>query len=261
MTDDLMKDDKPQQEEQLDPNKDYLQELVGPGRKFRDEKELAKGKFESDSYIKVLERRLDEMRNDYLSMKNESVTSKRLEELIAQLSDKKSPSSEEPERKEEHQPMFDPKQIDSLVSSKIQEHELSRQQTTNFNTVRDRLKERYGANYKQRLQEQIEDLGITEQDLNDMARRQPKVLLRTLGLDKTTASDVYQAPPTSSQRSDSAQGNTPDRTWSYYQGLKEKDPKIYFDRKTAVQMQEDAIRLGDKFYDGNFYVKGLHERN
>jgi hypothetical protein len=53
----------------LDENKNYYEELVGEGKKFKDEKELAKGKWIADEYVKTLERSLDEMRNDYKGLR------------------------------------------------------------------------------------------------------------------------------------------------------------------------------------------------
>jgi hypothetical protein len=47
-------------------------------------------------------------------------------------------SNEKPQVNEEHQPVIDPKQIESLVSSQIQAHEMSRQQAKNFKMVEDR---------------------------------------------------------------------------------------------------------------------------
>jgi hypothetical protein len=252
----MMEDDTPPQ---LDPSKDYFAELVGEGRKFKDPQTLARSKVESDNYVKILERRIDAIREDYLKVKEENNTSKRLEDLIDQMSSKSQDRDNTQQRQEERQPTVDLKQIESLVSSKIQEDYASRQQSANFNTVKEKLKERYGENFKARLEEQLEDLGITEKDLNDMARRQPKVLIRTLGLDKQPEREQFQSPPYSSQRSDSFSPSSPKkRTWAHYQKIKAENPKAWLDPKIAVQMQKDAIEQGDAFYDGDFYKPGLH---
>lgn len=44
----------------LDDSVDYVAELVGEGKKFREIKDLAKGKVESDRYIEVLTKKLDD---------------------------------------------------------------------------------------------------------------------------------------------------------------------------------------------------------
>ena len=63
---------------QLDETKDYLTELVGDGKKFKDVKDLAKGKAFSDLHIQTLEKTLNQMRE-------ELQTRKTAEELINQI--------------------------------------------------------------------------------------------------------------------------------------------------------------------------------
>ncbi len=243
--------------EEVDPNKNYLAELVGDDKKFKTPEELAKGKYIADQYIEVLKKRQDEMRADYLKLREDNTAKASLEDLLKQM-EQRLASNEQPNVKEEDKPTFDPKQIESLVSTKIQEHEVNRRQVDNFNMVRSKLQERYGKNYKNVVEQQIEDLGITEAELNDMAHRQPKVLIRTLGLDKQPEpQQQFQTPPTGSQRRDTfTPKGAEKRTWSYYQNLKKTNPELWFDRKTAVQMQEDAIALGDAFKDGDYHRFG-----
>jgi hypothetical protein len=236
---------------QIDPNKNYLEELVGEGKKFKDHETLARSKFESDSYIKILERRLDERANDYKTLKADYDSRASLQELIEQAKQQFT-SSETPNANEE-KPVIDSKQIESLVSSKILEHENTRRQTDNYNQVVSKLKERYGNSYQTALKQQMETLDLTESEINEMARNKPKVLYRTLGLDREVQREDFQSPLKSDQRSDSFAPRVQERTWAYYQELKKKDPKLYNDPKTNVQMQQDYIRLGDKFEDGDFH--------
>ena len=70
---------------QIDPNKDYLAELVGEGKKFKTDKDLARGKYEADLYVKTLERQLDELRNDHLKLREDYTARAKLEELLGQL--------------------------------------------------------------------------------------------------------------------------------------------------------------------------------
>jgi len=243
--------DQPQEPDQIDPNKNYLEELVGEGKKFKDQETLARSKFESDSYIKILERRLDERANDYKTLKADYDSRASLQELIEQAKQQFT-SSETPNANEE-KPVIDSKQIESLVSSKILEHETSRKQTENYNQVVSKLKERYGNNYQTALKQQMDALDLTENEINDMARNRPKVLYRTLGLDQPAQREDFQSPLRSDQRSDSFAPRVQKRTWSYYQEMKKRDPKIYNDPKTNIQMQKDYIELGSEFEDGDFH--------
>lgn len=242
----------------LDPNKKYFEELVGEGKKFKTPEDLARGKYEADLFVETLKRTQDQLREDYLKMREENMARAKLEDLIDQLANKRQISNDEPLVKDvREQPTFKPEEIESLVSNQIQKHEVVKKQTENYNHVKAKLQERHGDNFSNVLKQQIAELGITQERLDDMARNEPKVLLRTLGLDQPVVTDNFQAPPRSNQRTDRfTSGNAPERTWTYYQNMMKTDPKSYFDPKTNVNMHNDMIRLGEKFKDGDFHSYG-----
>lgn len=256
MTDNLLAIEPTVQE----PPQDYYQELVGDGKKFKDNQDLAKGKWQSDHYIKTLEMQKDELRKDYLKLKEDYEARAKLEELIDQLHKQpfQQPTiSENTMPANVDKPGLDPTQIESLVSNKIQEHEASKKQTENFNSVKIKLRERYGSNYQEVLKQQIDELGISEDYANNLARSNPVVFERTFGLDKPAQAQNFQTPPRSTRISDNFnQKGSQKRTWTYYQDLKQKDPKIYYDPKIAVQMEKDIQELGDSFMDGDFKQYG-----
>jgi hypothetical protein len=254
MTENLM-DDNPT-EPQIDPNKNYFEELVGEGKKFKSPEELARGKYESDTYIKHLERGRDELRGDYLKLREEYNSRAKLEELIDQLSKQQLTSSETPPANEGTRPAYDPKEIESLVSSKIQEHELTKRQEDNFSLIRNKLQQRYGNDYKDAVKKQIDDLGITEADLNEMARKQPKVLIRTLGLDQEVQREEFQSPPRPNQRSDSFAPSLQKRTWAHYEKMRKEEPDRYYSPQVQVQMHQDQANLGKEFEDGTWKALG-----
>jgi hypothetical protein len=231
----------------------YLNELVGDNKKFKSPEELARGKWEADNYVKTLEGKLDELRNDYLKEREENASRANLEQLIRRLETAQPSQITQPEVKEMNTPpTIDSKQIESLVSTKIQEFELTKKQTDNFNTVKSKLIEQFGNNYQTKLKEQIENLGLSEEDANALAKKSPAAFFRTLGMEQTQQQQTFQAPPASSQRSNFQPTGAPKRTWTYYQQLKKDNPKAYHDPKTNIQMHNDAIALGAEFQDGDF---------
>ena len=241
-----------QQQTTIDPNKDYLPELVGEGRKFKTPQELARGKYESDLYIKTLTRQLDELRGDHLKLREDYTARAKLEDLIGQLEGKSQQhsNSEQPIANEvKDKPGIDPKEIESLVSNKIQEYELTKKQQENFNAVRVKLQEQFGDNYQNVLKQQIAELGLSEEDVNALARKSPNAFLRTLGIDKPMR-DPFQNNLSSSQKPEAFRPKgTQKRTRSYYLDMKKTDPKRYLDPKTNVEMHNDAVELGDAFFD------------
>ena len=207
-------------------------------------------------HIGIIERKMDELRNENVRLMEENKAREGLKELIDQLNQKQSSSSDDTNKANDRdniQPKFDIKEIESLVSSKIVEHDLTRKQTANFNSVKNKLTERFGANYQSALQQQIEELGLDISDMDALARKSPTAFFKTLGLDQPPQQDGFQAPPRSLQRSDSFKPKVEKRTWSYYQNMKKENPKLYFDAKINNQMMEDYATLGKEFEDGDFH--------
>jgi len=243
-----------------DPTKDYLQELVGDGKKFKTERDLARGKYEADLHIKNLEGENETLRTNYLKLDADYKARAKLEELIDQMNNKQQQQLDhkEPPVKDRETLSMDSKQIESLVSSKLQEYEVSKKQTENSDLVRNKLIERFGSNYKSVVKEQIADIGLSEDAFNFLAKTSPSALLRTLGLDKPEMKESFQSPPRPTQRSDSFKPKGAEkRDWSYYQELKKKDLSLYKDPKTQTQMMKDYVDLGQEFESGDF--KSLSE--
>lgn len=261
MTDNLLQPDQDQID--IDENKNYLEELVGENKKFKSPEELAKGKWHSDRMIELQNKRLDDLRNDYLRVREENTAKAKLEELIDQIKQQQMSSSNTPPANEDgqRQPQYDLDQLKSLMTDQIREEATRSQQTNNYNKVQAKLVERYGRNYSNPLSDQLRNLGMSDVQITDLAKSAPEAAIRLLGLDAQPQRDNFQTPPQSQQRSDNfAPQGAKKRTWSYYQELKKANPDIYNDRKIANQMTQDAIALGDEFNDGDFYVKGLHEK-
>ncbi len=254
MTDDLL-NGKLDNTPQFDENKDYLAELVGEGKKFKTPQDLAKGKAQSDLYIEDMKRKQDELRADYLKLRDDATSRAKLEDLLNQLEAKQQTNNRENlEAKKEDKPVIDPKAIEDLFDKRFSEMESSRKFKENNKLVGDKLKEAYGENYQPTLLKQLETLDLTTDEFNDLAKRKPNLLLKTLGLDGTKSNaDNFQAPPRTSNRSNQfAPSGAEKRTWAYYQKLKAENPKLYYDPKTNVQMFNDHQTLGDAFEDGDF---------
>lgn len=243
-------------EPQIDPNKDYLSELVGEGKKFKTNQDLAKGKVYGDAHSKTLEKKLDQLREDYLKLDTDYKAREKLEELIGQLNKPVQPplSNNQPIVNDDKKPEIDAKQIESLIDTQIKKNKILDKESENFNKAKDRLREAFGSNYQTSLNERIEDLELTVDDVNAMARKSPEAFARMLGIDKPAQKDGFQTPPRSSVRNDnfSPKGG-PKRTWSYYQDLKKSNPKLYYDPKINIQMEKDYLALGEAFEDGDFH--------
>jgi len=245
---------------------DYIAELTGPGKKFDRSKyaseaemwqAVSKGKYESDSYVGILETRSDQMREDALQWKKEADSRANLEELLDQMKKQPVTSNTPPANTEITKPTIDPNQIQSLVSSEVQKLRASEKETSNYSLVLNKAKERYGENFANALKLQAVELNLSDDYVNTLARTQPQLFMKTFGLEAQQAPrQSFQAPPSSAARTDTFRPQTQEvRDWNYYQKLKqEMGPKFYYDKKLAVQMHQDAMELGDRFKTGDFDV-------
>lgn len=240
MTDNLV-EDKPAPDYNIDPNKTYFEQLVGENAKFKDQESLAKGKYEADMYVKILERQLDQTRNEWQRDRDENSTRAKLQDLLDKLSNTNlnanTPATET------NTPPFDLTQLDNLVTSKLEERERTRKEQENFTKVQKELTEKFG----NKLNDHLQGLGLDGKSAAQIAKTNPDLLLKALG---TVQQQPFQSPPRNSS------GFTPNppqqRTWSYYQEQFKKNPKLYSDVKINTQMQKDYVALGAAFEDGDF---------
>jgi hypothetical protein len=257
MTDELLAAaDKPV----VDPSKkSFFETLTGPGGKFYDDdpavaaEKVARGKYEADLYVKQLESRLDEMRADFLQMKQENESRANLEDLLDQISSPRNKTSETPitqrslDRDQEvSKPTIDPNQIENLVSNAVRKIETTKKQEENWNVVKNKLVERYGENWDVHITKQVSDLGLSNEDATVLAKKSPNAFLKTFGLDQPQSQQTFTTPPRS-QGTPFAPTTTPTRNWNYYENLRKEKPELYFDPKTQIQLHKDAIALGDNF--------------
>lgn len=239
----------------VDPDKDYLTELVGEGKKFKNVQDLARSKMESDLYIKTLTQTQDQLREDYLRERSENTARQRLEELIDRLSKvQRQPDIDTDDTQQDvnRQPAIKPEDIETLVTQKLTQHEQARKEEENFKMVQAKLKDRYGNNVTNILNSQVQALGYTREEANTLARQRPEVFLKLFGVTDQVATDLFQAPPTSTQRVDSSMAGREKRSWSYYQRMRRDKPTLYYDPKTQVQMHKDREVLGRDFEDGDW---------
>jgi hypothetical protein len=256
-----MTDDDLLAPDQSEP-KDYLAAMTAPGAKFDKTKyktdaellqAMAKSGWHADNTISTKNKAFDDLSADYIRLKEEVDKGPKVQELFDQMTQRLNSQNQVIQQEVNQVPAFDPKQVETMISNSLQAHELNKIQKSNQDLVRAKLQERYGSDYAGVVKQQIEDLGVSEDLFKSLAKNNPKLLIKTLGLDQEKQQDLFQAPPQSSVRTDSfSPRGGQKRTWSYYQELKNKDRNLYSDPKTQTQMIMDHAALGREFEDGNY---------
>lgn len=237
--------------------KSYLEALTAPGGKFDKTKyateaemfeAIAKGKWHADSALSVKERAFDELSADYVQAREKLDSQATLQELLDQMSLNQQTPQHTQQRDEVRQPAMDPNQFRSLISEEVQSITKAQKESENLNAARAKLTERYGSNYGTEITKQLEDLGMSNAEFEQMAKSNPKLFERTF-LPKLTP-EGFQSPPGTTHRI-----STPEvkRTWNYYQQMKKDNPRLYSDPKTQMQLMKDYADLGKDFEDGDFH--------
>jgi hypothetical protein len=233
----------------VDPNKNYMEELVGDGKKFKTPEELARGKYEADQFIERLKREQEALRQELNSRK-------RLEEVADLLtSQQKSQSNEGPppaRQDGEKSNTLTPEQLELMLEERLTKREQQRSRDQNITSVKQKLTEAFGQNYAAKLQQEATNLGVTREYLTNLAAESPQAFYRLVGLDagsRQQDTTLFSPPPSSVNTSSFAPNVTGERTQGYYDKLKQSDPRTYWSPKVQNEMHRDAQRLGARFFD------------
>jgi hypothetical protein len=208
--------------------------------------DLLNAKAESDLFIATQNARFDDLRKDYLELKEQQQTGAQLQALLDRLDKPNQQQEMNDTDVQKDQPGIKPEDIEALVAKKLSDHQISLKQQENFNSMQAKLKQTFGDDYTSAYKQRLDTLGLTKEYADELAKSHPTVFMKTFGLD-----EVIQKPidnlPRNQVRPSSFAPHTPKRDWNYYQEMKKTNPRLYLDPKIAVQMHDDAIALGDAF--------------
>lgn len=233
---------------QADPTKNYLEELVGEGKKFKTAEELARGKAEADAFIERLTKEQEALRNEL----NTKLTLEQYIDKMAGTGQSITPPPNEPNGNQgENIQGLKPEDVERIIDQRVSQREAERIQNENLRTVKETLSQQLGPDFSTKLKSIGQNIGMSEEDMTNMARTRPKALLALVSQVPQTQSQspstLFTAPTgTSGFRNE----NQPvDRTQKYYNNLKKSNPSEYWSPSVQNQLHKDALRLGEKFFD------------
>lgn len=265
MSDDLFTPPKGehQQDNANEGSTNPLEELVGEGKKYKDQVELAKAYKHADSYIESLKRELGEVRQEAdkratledLVEKITKATTNRSSDPAPQGNESISvPGNDHNNETRNTNQSYDPKEIERLVVERIEQETNKRTQASNLESVRAELSKHWGPGYVDKLKSKANELGLSPEQLNNLAATQPKLFRTAVGLNNTNSSnsEVSTTPPANRRNNSAATPVTNDgsiRNKAYYDKLRKENLNEFLKGKTQVQMHKDAMSLGESFYN------------
>lgn len=214
-----------------------------------DKEALIKKAVNADQHITTIERRLDEIRQDFLTEREQNQTKAKLEDLINQYQSKLA-SSEQPIAKEVIEKPFNPEQIKSLIAEALPQHisryEEENKKRTNLETVKEQLTKRFGDNYQNVYKDRLKSVGLSAQQADDLAKTSPEAFLNALGINQQQR-ETFTAPPAST--ASFAPTLKKDPKYSDFMKMRKENPKAYYDPKIANLMDKLAQEQGEAFFD------------
>lgn len=234
---------------QIDPTKDYLEELVGEDKKFKTPKDLAKAKVESDAFIEQLKR-------ETAGLRQELNTRLKLEEAIDRITSSQSHSSEqEPKALEQDKGKpaeITPDQIKDLVAKTLSDSETAALRNRNSAYVEKKLQEAFGPTFRRTLKEQAQKLGIGEEFAANLAAEQPNAFLKLFDVVPTQeAPSTAVNAPRNEVNTDalSFKPNGSAKRQSHFEAVRKKEPSRYWSVAFQNEMHKEAQRQGESFFD------------
>ncbi len=213
----------------MDDSVDYVEQLVGDGKKFKDVKELAKGKAEADRYIELLKSRLDEAQK-------EVNTRTSLDSFLKEIKNKDTnPPPVSPPQVVDPKPGLDDSELEKKLEELIARREATRSTQTNLEKVQSVLSEQFGADAKVVINKKAKELGMSLSELESLAAKSPSAFYRLVDVQEQPRGQVGFSAPRSQINSQTQQVHGI-KNKAYFDKLKQTDPKKYNNPQTTVEM-------------------------
>jgi hypothetical protein len=218
----------------IDESKDYVAELVGEGKKFKDTSALAKGKYQADMTIEVLKKKLDDLNKEL----NTRTT---LESFLDKMKDGKEPpvvTQVPPDLKPDQ---LDDEALEARLNAILAQREAKQKQETNADRVKRVLTEQLGDQVQLTLNHRSKELGVSLDELKRIASSSPTAFFKLVGVEETQGTPQYPSQARTSVNSLSTPTNTGVKNKAYYDKMKQTNPKAYFEPKITSEMMRSMV--------------------
>lgn len=232
-------------------DKRYLDELVGEGKKYSDPEALAKSRIHADNHISQLEKDNEELRQE---LQKRLGVEEVYERIRQERKETPEPTNQEPTTFSGEQTSSTPEislsDVKSLVQQAVNEHISVGQQASNKEFVMAELQKRLGDNYQTVMRDRAKALGESTEDLSALAMSKPKMFLELMAPQTGRPHQPDPGVPRTHTNSGAPAGSMV-RNEAYYANMRKTDPQRYHSKAVRVQMMNDAIQLGDAYFNNN----------
>lgn len=236
----------------LDPNRDWLEEYVGEGKKFRDAADLARGKAHSDVFIARLQKEMEGLRQelttrlkleefmDRMNSNNSTVGNGQITQTTATATSDGTANT-----------ALSPDDIEKVVEQKLRAKEQELRTQQNLSLTKEKLVEAFGENYAAELENRVSTLGLSKDLVNQLAKQEPRALFAMLGLSgqQTAQRELLPSAPRGNVNTAGMGLAAPaEKTYKDYEKLRKQNPGEYWSTKVQSEIHKQALKLGERFY-------------
>ena len=233
---------------EIDPNKDYFAEYVGEGKKFKDERELARAKAEADAHIARVEAENAKFRDE---MQQSKTIQDFMDQMKSQSSNRQEPGNHPGENETGNAgTSVSPEDLDKLINEKLTERQKVERSQTNQTWVMQQLQAKFGREYGQRVSAAAAELGMSKEEMTLLASEKPKAFLRLVDDHQPSAPQQGNfSPPNSRVNTQVDNSQSGVRKYAYYRNLRKQDPRLYQSARVQAEMHHNAYKQGAAFFE------------
>ena len=223
----------------------FVEQLVGEGKKFATVEDLAKGKAEGDRYIDQLKVELEQAKTKAQEV---DALNQKVDELLKSIPTQTTTTSSSTVENTTSQNTVSEDDIQALVKATLEKQESDQRATKNIDLVSTKLRETYGDKAGEVVEQRARELGMTVAQVEEMAKNAPAAALELFsGGAKTTETNPLNQLNTKQNSAATPTTSGNERGWSHYRELR-KSGQLYKPQVWS-QMMQDIEKVGkDKFY-------------
>ncbi len=227
-----------------DPNAgvDPYTELVGEGKKFKDNSALAKGKIEADKMIDQLKQETAELRESLKKVETAKPGEEAIKSLIERI-EKTTGQNTQPGA------TLSREDIEKLVREGINGNETERAKRANYLLANAELNNHFkgdAATAAKHVNDRVAQLGMTPQSVKELAETNPKVFQALFVPSHRPTAPSNAMPPSRVGVLPSV--GSEERGAKYYAKLRKELGHKFYEPALQQQRMADATRLGDRYH-------------
>lgn len=224
-------------------------QLVGEGKKFKTDEDLAKGKLEADAFVASLTQETAELKRQLSEALKHADTTSALEKIMTEITkptvtDDKTIAGSPTDKVNQTQTLSQ----DDIVKI-IEAREVEKQAVRNHADALAKVQKVYGDKTAEVLAAKAANLGLSVDELTALARRSPSAFVTLVGANPSNPGtrSMASAGTVNSQAQDGP--NPGVRNKAFYDAkMKEMGAtKFVFDSKLQIQLHKDRMELGDEW--------------